>query len=138
MADLITLASGITIKKASGVDYYQDITESVDVSAYDSLDFHISLNADNADGATVIILTSMQNKNDDIAAGLSSPSWYPVGTSIITVTAGVTSNKGLSVPSSSGTAPLLRYIRYKITLGASTNNVTFSITGLARRGLRVG
>ena len=46
--------------------------------------------------------------------------------------------KSASVPTSSTNSPLLRYIRYMVTLGTSTSQVSFSITGLARRGLRVG
>lgn len=139
MADLVTLAKVIALKKSSGTVYYQLITDSVDVSGYDSVDFEVTATSDSVDGITVAVITSMQNKIDDIAAGTANPSWYSIGSTTLSgANAGVAVNKGLSVPNSSATAPMLRWIRYMITLGATTQNTTFSIEGLARRGLRVG
>jgi hypothetical protein len=139
MADLIVLAHAVPIVKSGSVlVYYQDIREAVDVSAYDSIDFQITATTNHLDGITVDILTSMQNKIDDIAAGLGSPSWISIGTRTVAAAAGVAAIKPLSVPSTTSTAPMFRYVRYMITLGTNTTNATFSIEGLARRGLRVG
>lgn len=139
MADLIVLAHAVPIVKSGSVlVYYQDIREAVDVSAYDSVDFQISATSNHVDGITVSIITSMQNKIDDLAAGLGVPSWYSIGSKTIAATAGVSAIKALSVPSNSADEPMLRYIRYMITLGTNTTNAAFTIEGLARRGLRVG
>lgn len=138
MADLITLARAVPLKKSSGLVYYQLITDAVDASGYDSIDFQYTVTSDHADGVTVDILTSMQNKIDDIAAGTANPSWYSIGSTPVAAAAGVPAIKARSMPAGSTTAPLLRWIRYMITLGTNTQNATFTIEGLARRGLRVG
>lgn len=139
MADLIVLAHAVPLVKSGSIlIYYQDIREAVDVSAYDSIDFQISATTDHADGITVDILTSMQNKIDDRAAGLGSPSWNSMASRLVAAAAGVAAIKPLSVPSNTSTGPMYRYVRYMITLGTNTTNATFSIEGLARRGLRVG
>lgn len=43
-----------------------------------------------------------------------------------------------SLPMDSKTTPLLRYLRYRISLAAATAFATVTIEGIARRGLRVG
>lgn len=138
MADLIVLAQSIPLKLTSSGILYQDIKEAVDVSAYDSIDFSVSVTSNHADGATVTILTSIQNQIDDLASGLTNPSWYSVGSAAFTGTAGNPGYKSVSVPSSSGASPLLRYVRYMLTFGTNTTQASVSIVGLARRGLRVG
>jgi len=126
-------------EEGDGQHLLQAIADALDVSAYDSIDFSFSATSDHADGITIDILTSMQNKMDDIAAGVSSPSWYSIGSeAVASANAGVPAYKFQSVPISSTAAPMLCYVRYLITLGANTTNTSFSIEGLARRGLRVG
>lgn len=137
MADLITLAHAIPLKGTAGSSHYQVVSEAVDVSAYDSVEFQIGATSDHPNGITVYILTSMQNRVDDIAN--SSPSWYSLGNVALTsANAGTPIYKSLSVPTSSTNSPMLRWIRYQIDLGASTTYTSFSIEGLARRGLRIG
>lgn len=140
MADLIVLASNVSILKSGATTvYYQSVIDSIDVSAYDSIDWQFTALSDNATGITVDILTSMQNKIDDIAAGVTSPSWYSIGTkAVASASPGIVANKTISTPTSSSSAPMLRYVRYMITLGATTSNTNFTIQGLARRGLRAG
>lgn len=54
------------------------------------------------------------------------------------VTAGKIVVGAQSLPFDSKTTPLLRYLRYRITLAAATAFATVTIEGIARRGLRVG
>lgn len=138
MADLIVLAQSIPMKAAGGSSFYQDIKDAVDISAYDSIDFSINLVTSHVDGASIFILTSIQNQVDDLAASMSDPSWYSIGSISYTGAAGKPGYKSVSVPSSSAASPMLRYVRYMVTLGGGTSEISFSITGLARRGLRVG
>ena len=138
MADLITLARMVPQKGTAGTTYYQALTDAVDVSAYDSIDWQISASTDGANGVTIDIITSMQNRVDDLAAGAVNPSWYSIGTTTLSGTAGVPGYKALSTPTSSTSSPLLRYVRYQIKLNAAVTNAVFTIEGLGRRGLRVG
>lgn len=140
MADLITLARAITITKSGGTTVYlQSTDDAIDVGGYDSVDLQCSAVSDNASGVTIDILTSMQSKNDDIpSTPAHGPSWHSAMTKAITGSAGAIAYVASTLPQSSTTNPLLRYVRYQITLGASTTQVTFTIEGLARRGFRGG
>ena len=138
MADIIKLARNLPIKGTAGTTYYQLITDSIDVSPYDSIDWQMTASTDFANGVTIDIITSMQNTVDDISMGASNPSWYTIGSATLAGVAGVPYNRALSVPVSSTGSPMLRWIRYQIKLNAGVSNALFTIEGLARRGLRVG
>lgn len=138
MADLITLARMVPQKGTAGSYYYQPLTDAIDVSVYDSIDWQISASTDGANGINVDIITSMQNRVDDLSAGATNPSWYSIGTVTLSGTAGVPGYKALSTPTSSTGSPLLRYVRYQIKLNTGVTNAVFTIEGLGRRGLRVG
>lgn len=123
MADIISLASALTVTGTGGSSTKQAITEAVDVSAYKSIDFQFACLAVNgANGIKVTILTSMQNKSDD-------SSWVSIGQSSTLATS--PSWASLTVPSSSST-PMHRYVRFQIDFQAAVTSATVSITGMAR------
>lgn len=124
MADIITLATAVTVTGTGGTSTKQAITEAVDVSGYDSLDLQIAcLGVNGVNGIKVTVLTSMQNKNDD-------SSWVSVGQS--GTMASAPAWQQLTVPAS-GTNPLLRYVRYQVDFNAGVTSGAISITGMARR-----
>lgn len=124
MADIITLANAETVTGTGGASTKQAITEAIDVSGYDSIDFQFTcLAVNNANGINVTILTSMQNKSDD-------SSWVSIGQS--SALSNTPSWASLTVPASTST-PMLRYIRYQIDFGVSVTSATVSISGMARR-----
>ncbi len=97
------LAHAVLWVKGGSVRVYdQDIREAVDVSAYDRIDFEITATSNRANGVAVDTLTAMQNKIDDLDAGLGTPSWYSLGTKAVAATAGVSAIKALSLLSDSG------------------------------------
>ena len=124
MADIITLATAVTVTGTGGTSTKQAITEAIDVSGYDSIDFQFGCLAVNgANGIKVSILASMQNRSDDA-------SWYSIGQSSTMATG--PSWSALTVPSSSAT-PMFRYIRYQIDFNVGVTSATVSINGMARR-----
>lgn len=127
MADILTLANSQNVKGTSGQSTRQPITEAIDVSGYDQLDFEFALWSQNSGGAGIklTILTSMQNKSDDA-------SWVSCGQSITVGGSSVPDWYTLSVPLLNY-APLLRYIRYQIDFQSGTTDVVVSINGMARR-----
>lgn len=128
MADLVTLSEAITIAGSASTSTMQPLSEVIDVSGYDSIDFQVSCLAVNgANGITVSIYTSMQNKVDD-------GSWMPTAVSV-PLTTGSTW-KPLRVPDLTNYGPLLRYIRYEVARATGVTSSTTAITGLARRGVR--
>lgn len=137
MADVIILAEAFTAKGDSTTSYTQNILEVVDVSSYDSIDFQIvglggvyTGGGSSSDGFKVSILTSMQNKSES--------GWSGIGTSeLIIVSSAFPKWKYLVVPGAPSTAPMLRYIRFKVTFEANATEGTFTLTGMGRRGVRI-
>lgn len=142
MPDLITLVRGHTIAPALTATYIQPAFEAVDVSGYDSVDLQYVLITDIAGPVSIDFFTSMQNKSEDYGNAITQnmlPTWIAIySIAVPGVTSGKPSVGAQSLPMDSTTTPLLRYLRYSITLAAATANATLTIEGIARRGLRVG
>ncbi len=121
MADLINLTPTPVLVTGGGSPKLMPVEQAIDVSAYDRLDLVIDIPG--GAPSTVKLLTSMTLQEDD-------NDWIELATTSGTLP-DRSFNNYLTAPGSSG-VPMLRYVRWKITPGASNGSAT--ISGLARRG----
>jgi len=128
MADILTIATTVTVAGSPSDKFYQPITEAIDVSAYKTINLQVTGYAIKNNGGggapvvTVTILTSMDNRNDD-------GSWTPIDSATLTVGSDFPIWAILELPQTG--APLFRFIRWQCELTTNSAGATFSIQGLA-------
>ena len=104
----------------------QAAKDALDALAYDHADFFLVVYESTGAGPSVAVTleTSMQNVSDDDLY------WTNVVTfTTVTTTFPIAEKKNIQ-PS----AGMLRYLRWKATLGANTSGFTFELSGIGRPG----
>jgi len=127
MADILTIATNVTVKGSPLDPFFQPLSEAIDVSAYKTINLQVTGSAINNTGSgtpsvKVKIITSMSNTSED-------DSWIDVKD--VTLTGGSKLPVWGTIELPQSTKPLFRYIRWHAQLQTDTSQVTFSIQGLA-------
>ncbi len=127
MADILTIATNVTVKGSPLDKFDQPLNEAIDVSAYKTINLQVTGSAINNTGSgtpsvKIKIFTSMSNTSED-------DSWIEIKDVLLTGGSKLPVWGTIELPQS--LKPLFRYIRWHAELQTDTSQVTFSIQGLA-------
>lgn len=133
MSDLLQMTGqGFTVKDSGSGFFLQDLSQVVDVSAYDQVDIRFTLHSVDTGKIDFYLLTSMQNKSEGDWEALDSAVQLPVSGSPPAYRTKTFPSPILS-STSTPPVPLLRYLRWKVVFAAGATIATIQIEGLLRR-----